>query len=610
MNALESKKVLPEYKINDSIKLRLEDGKTIIYVNGKRFLSCKLVLLNITKDAIDKFDNLGSIDEVINRSMPEEEMIKKASEAIITPEEEFWGHCSNLQAWFENDYDMCLIDSRLGFPLLMRLKKAGDNKASRAFKEEYIKRIKSGWIPAIVNLWREYYLKEFTQDERQILINEVKRAIKFVLKINGSEREVPQINFLLSNGFLFLFKNEIQDLYSLVKDLVKNVLKIRGSNKEDPIIKTILEYGYLNFLNDEEKLQFPIIHSFRDECLNILETQREFRTCEELVLKKQLNFDSDHHSSSEKKEFLDGIEIFKKNFNTFIREKKNPFNKTVKLLILNGYFSTLTKKDIKNHQKLQKLEALKYINLSYSHIAFPKNFGYLSALKHFSLNGPSIIEFPESFVNLQSLESLNLKINNMNKLPELIYKLKNLKTLILNRNKLKMLPESIGRLTNLKELHLNSNKLEFLPNTIENLTSLESLDLSSNKLKMLPESIGRLTNLKTLYLNNNKLESLPLLFKNLKTLLHLDLRGNNLKMNRSYRNRDYLKMEEESNDLFLSWYDGMRSLTDKENNMAKKKELNQKFERYKTLLSTRNNIKLDDNPIINDLINDGILPTD
>ena len=38
---------IKEFKVNDYITLKLEDGKTIIYVKGKRFDQCKYLLLNI-----------------------------------------------------------------------------------------------------------------------------------------------------------------------------------------------------------------------------------------------------------------------------------------------------------------------------------------------------------------------------------------------------------------------------------------------------------------------------------------------------------------------------------------------------------------------------------
>ena len=51
----------------------------------------------------------------------------------ITPEQEFWGHRSNIQAWVECEYDTRLLHSNLSFPLLKALSDAGDPKAKAIF---------------------------------------------------------------------------------------------------------------------------------------------------------------------------------------------------------------------------------------------------------------------------------------------------------------------------------------------------------------------------------------------------------------------------------------------------------------------------------------------
>lgn len=67
----------------------------------------------------------------------------------ITPEEEFWGHCSNLQAWVENNYDTRLLHSNIAFPLLKKLTEAGDPNTNKVFKEEIARRFESGFMPVI-----------------------------------------------------------------------------------------------------------------------------------------------------------------------------------------------------------------------------------------------------------------------------------------------------------------------------------------------------------------------------------------------------------------------------------------------------------------------------
>ncbi len=51
-----------EYKINEFLSVKLENNKTYIYVQGKKFLQCKYLLLNIKPEIlydIDKFSLTG-----------------------------------------------------------------------------------------------------------------------------------------------------------------------------------------------------------------------------------------------------------------------------------------------------------------------------------------------------------------------------------------------------------------------------------------------------------------------------------------------------------------------------------------------------------------------
>ncbi len=54
--------------------------------------------------------------------------------SAILPIKEFWGHCSNLQAWAEYGYDTRLLHPNLAFPLLEKLATVGDPIAKKVFK--------------------------------------------------------------------------------------------------------------------------------------------------------------------------------------------------------------------------------------------------------------------------------------------------------------------------------------------------------------------------------------------------------------------------------------------------------------------------------------------
>ncbi len=136
------------FQINSFIELKLEDGKSNIYVKGKLFLGCKYLLIQILYDRVSDFDGINSIDDAsknLNHSLEEPDLYNisiptkvefwahcsPASNLLdhsihfnkidIKPEVKFWGHSSNLQTWGEHDYDTRLLHRNLSFPLLKRL---------------------------------------------------------------------------------------------------------------------------------------------------------------------------------------------------------------------------------------------------------------------------------------------------------------------------------------------------------------------------------------------------------------------------------------------------------------------------------------------------------
>ena len=135
------------FKVNKYLSLKLEGNKTNIYVQGKLFRQCKFLLLSIQVDKVSSFDIIDSIDEA------EEKLDKSLEEnngtSPISYEDEFWGHCSNLQVWYENAYNTKLLHRNLAFPLLRRLTEVGDSLAKRVFTEEIAKRLESG-SPSVV----------------------------------------------------------------------------------------------------------------------------------------------------------------------------------------------------------------------------------------------------------------------------------------------------------------------------------------------------------------------------------------------------------------------------------------------------------------------------
>lgn len=96
-----------EVEINNYIKLQLREGTTYIFVDNKPFNQC-LGLYLIVPITTEEQKQIQSIDEA-NEVFNIQQAGIKPEEIKLSPEEEFMGHCSNLQAWIENNYDTRLI---------------------------------------------------------------------------------------------------------------------------------------------------------------------------------------------------------------------------------------------------------------------------------------------------------------------------------------------------------------------------------------------------------------------------------------------------------------------------------------------------------------------
>lgn len=152
---------VPEFKVNEYITLRLIRGRTKIFVNGALFDQCKFLLLNLKPGKeYKKIESINEAAKVLDRSM-------ETNHEIIPPETEFWGHCSNLQAWVENGYDLRVIHTNLGFPLLGKLCELGDKTALGVMKDEIFLRVEKGGFNALKTL--ASYQRYLTDEEQESL---------------------------------------------------------------------------------------------------------------------------------------------------------------------------------------------------------------------------------------------------------------------------------------------------------------------------------------------------------------------------------------------------------------------------------------------------------
>jgi hypothetical protein len=182
--------VQKEFVVNDLIKVLLVNDKALLEVGGDLFLQCKYLLINIPQERLNEFNQINSIDEaaaLLDHSMENSEI-----DYEISPEEEFWAHCSNLQAWAEHDYDTRLLHSNLAFSLLRTLAYLGDETALRVYKEEAIQRFKEGSEKIRKLIISEDFFDDFSEEERELLIRSVCAEADLLFKleneIKGKER--------------------------------------------------------------------------------------------------------------------------------------------------------------------------------------------------------------------------------------------------------------------------------------------------------------------------------------------------------------------------------------------------------------------------------------
>lgn len=191
------------FKVNQFITLKLKDGKTNIYIDDVYIRQCKFLLIDIPIDDVEQLDELVSIDqasEKLDNSLEE----GRESEHTIDPETEFWGHCSNIQVWAENNYNTKLLHRNIAFPILKRLTKAGDPIAKRIFKDEIGERFASGHESVMGFLLADKYLEILSKEEVNSLLMEMdfsridvskflENALRIILKSKHAEAILEKI---------------------------------------------------------------------------------------------------------------------------------------------------------------------------------------------------------------------------------------------------------------------------------------------------------------------------------------------------------------------------------------------------------------------------------
>lgn len=476
-------KVHKTFEINNFFSLKLEEviinGKsekiTNIYINGEKFIKCKyLLFIDPQKNTKQwEIDSIDEAQEKLNQSLYSK---LEQEDFYIEPEQEFWGHCSNLQAWAENNYDTRLIHTNLAFPLLKELSDVGDPQAKKVFQEEIAKRYLRGSETVRKYLSIEGYLRELSQEQIYSLFDDPIEinAIKQIEHDIGrrvhltSKEDTYDLSFVLENGVVAeIYMEKLS--YDLIPDTVQNLTHLKK----------------ITFLGN------PQVENQNSKIPDWIGNYKELR---------RLNLHN-------------------------IQAKKIPSTIGRLSLLKRLKISGKTSYDIP--EEIGELKSLNTLILKDGLRSLPNSIGKLKNLRKLVIEKSSLLHLPDSIGKMDNLIYLSLKANSLINLPESFGDLSNLEYFYLRGSNFKNLPSSFGNLKNLKVLEIESNLIK-LPESFGNFQLLENLTIK-NGLKNLPEIFGNLRSLKTLKIINTEIESLPESFGSLKNLERIMVKNNELK---------------------------------------------------------------------------------
>ncbi|MEJ2248498.1 MAG: hypothetical protein P8Y70_01225 [Candidatus Lokiarchaeota archaeon] len=494
-----------EFQVSDLLSLKLEFGrwdeegyeidygketyKVRIYIKNKPFRFCTyLLIVNPQED--DRLKEIESIDDakkILNKDL---ERKVTPADLNISPEEEFWAHCSNIQAWYEHDYDTRLLDSKLAFPLLRKLMKLGDPKARKAYSKEVMERYAKG-TRDIRSMLLHWDLFKYVPFEEQISIIEDPDDYDVIVMLKDVLGEDFKLgDFQVENGKVTTLK--IKD-YTHLESLPPEIGMLKNLQRFDislPNLTTLPDsIGALKSL-EELYITAPNLFSIP-------------RSIGNLKILKRLHIESSQIVSLP--EELGKLQ----NLKSLVIDKTDQFEKLPESL-----------------GKLRNLERLWIYNSSVEKL--PESLGNLKLLKDLEINDSKLKKLPESFGNLESLQTLKIENSKLKELPESFGNLGSERLSIsIHDGMFESLPESIGNIKAHAFL-ITKQKLTRLPDSFGHM-KVKTINLAGNKIEKLPESFGSNTVLKSFYINGNRLQNLPESFKNLKNLESFDLAANNLR---------------------------------------------------------------------------------
>ncbi len=522
---------MTEFRINKFITLELEGKDTVIYVSGKRFQQCMYLFLVIPVDNLDQIYEIESIDEVaeeLDRSINP----KYSRHMRISPEEEFWAHCSNIQAFYENNYNTKILHRNLAFPLLMKLYEAEDPKAIKVFKEEIAQRLSSDHENTVLFLLENNYQFFLTTEEFDTVYHsqdsEKKTLIKEFIhdRFNDNKTDIELQNKLFEYIKVMCSKQELQKYQYVTFNERKYFVREGGLtiNEKGIIIDRIGQIKGLSKLKGLKRLTILRTLITSTAGLEGLTQLEHLDLCVNRV------------------KIIEGL-------NTLINLKS----------------LKLSYNQIEKISGLETLKNLEELLLNSNQITEIKGLESLTKLKKLTLHSNLISEI-KGLATLLNVEQLNLSRNKISRIKGLEGVIK-LNYLDLNRNSI----EKIEGLTSLKELEslvLENNCISKIRG-LDNLSKLKSLNLGKNKITEM-EGLDTLNCLTSLWLDKNQILEMKGLDElrnlrevNLQENLIYGIRGINEFKSLEYLNLYGNKLIEDINHEFEGFFE-IRRVLDKQ----------------------------------------------
>ena len=431
--------VSKKFRINQYLTLKLEEDKTIIYIEEESFRQCKYLLLNIPIKDITFVNELESIDEAsekLSHDLEPSDEFSRVNE--IPPEIEFWGHCSNLQVWYENDYDTKLLHSNLAFPLLKKLTEVGDPLAKKVFKEEIAKRYNTGVESVRTYLENRNYLNYLTKEEFYSLLDTEYDLIKELeeltykdwLKIEIKNGEV--IGLTHHGEKLTQFPDPIRKLNGLQKlDLSFNLIKRvpEWIGELESLRQLYLNHNKLIKLPDSigELKKLEVFEAIDNELTNLPESIGNLKSLKKLNL-----------------------------FNNKLKEMPSSIGGLTRLEELDLHENNIDSIP----ESIGGLKNLKILDIGRNNITFvPDSIGNLCSLEILCINENHIDELSDTLQNLNKLEILDISKNNFSSLRKPFESLVSLRKLNLSGNPFKGIPGFVYKLPNLHLINIKDTQI-------------------------------------------------------------------------------------------------------------------------------------------------------